>query len=183
MWESCAQGGLWAKAKLADACNTFCLTHPLPVKQDRFGEPKVLLLSLVEGAALCVYGRNDVDPSTTHLCPTPLFSPSRGSNQPALHSKAYPSQVHSSPAEKTGLFSAQIHGVGTSILVYIAMKSWAPLLLVGGPAWQIEWAAAATHLHPPSFPRSLLIPVHLRVVFEPCSLIPHWRAMHELYSQ
>lgn len=68
-------------------CHNLCLCP-------RFGEPKILLLSLIKGPALRVYCRSDVDPTTSHLCPPPQFSPSYGSprSQPCpskrIHSRS-----------------------------------------------------------------------------------------------
>ena len=65
-----------------------CLYH-------RFGESKILLLLLTDGAALCVYCRSDVDPSTSRLCLTPHFSPSceRRSSQPCPPKHIHPSST------------------------------------------------------------------------------------------
>ena len=74
-----------------------CLYH-------RFGESKILLLSLTDGAALCVYCRSDVDPSTSRLCLTPPLLPFLWQQkQPGLPSKAYPPQLHSCHQQKSQL--------------------------------------------------------------------------------
>lgn len=138
------------------------------MQKDKFGEPKIPLLSLMEGAALCVF-MVGVMSITSHMCLTPCFSSFHGSriSQP----KAYPPQLHSSLAEKPHLASSQIHGVGRSILGYPATKPWAPLLRLGGPAWQFEWAYCGlpTDTQPSS---------HAPFPYQPS---PEWYLSHVVY--